>query len=1209
MRGPVRGHSVADMAGPGGVSEDTEGRSVADEIASVDRTIAALEAQRATLGDAVVETALEPLRARRAELEAPRAEQRRLVTVVFADLVDFTVLSRRLDAEDTREVVGGYFARWQRVIEQHGGVVEKFIGDAVMAVFGLSHSYEDDAHRAIRAALEMLAGLEELNADLGERYGVTLHMRVGIDTGEVVVSTLGERKGHGFVAVGPTVNRAARLQAAAPVDRVLISADTQRLVRGAFDVETLPGLDLKGIDEPVDAFVVVYERRLEFRLDPSGGVEGVDTETVGRDLQLRYLQDRFWDVVDEKRWRVITVMGDAGVGKSRLLFDFDSWLADRPEPVWWFRGRAAPSSQQGVNFLLRDVLTSRLDIQLDDPGDVVRSRMVEGFVSAAGPVEGPQLAAQVGAWLGFDMGDLVADIPTDPQALRDRGTEALGEYFRRLGEQAPVLMLLEDLHWADEGTLRWLDAVAPVLARAQVLVVATARPALLEAHPRWGEGQSHHIRLPLAPLSRRETRALVRQILRHVESLPGVLVDLVIDSSEGNPFYVEELITWLVDAGVVVRGEPHWHVVDELVRTVAVPSTLKGVLQARLDALTFEQRNLLQRASVVGRVFWDQAVTQLEDDPRAHDEEATRRDLENLRRREVLLQREVSRFAAAREFLFKHALLRDVAYDSVLRAHRERYHRKAAEWLCRTSAAVGREDEYAAVIAEHYELARDPAAAQWYLRAGADAASVYALAEARRMLDSALAHVADDDPWLRFDILLEREALFDRIGEREEQQAALDGMLELADQVDPPRLVRLYLAQSTLRFMHSEYAAARDDAARAVELAGEIGHAELLAQATLLEGKARTWDADAEGAEAALNRAVELSRAVGRPALLGESLRYLSMLAGNNSDYPASVEYGVQARDTFARAGDTELESTALAQLATTYFNMGRYAEAQQSLEETLPIFRRSGHRYREAINLGNLASVTMMRGHLAASERWARAALELTRQLDEGEAGATYSQVLGALATLTSRFDEAREHLGDALRVARDVGADALGAETLARLSSVELLAGDLDAALTRAHEGVEASATVASDLDRGHTHLSLGYAAAALGRHDEAETAFATASELFDGLDLPALVRECAVGRAGVTADRGDPAGAVAMLEPVLDHLGVAGLSGTSNPGEMLRTSHRVLARAGDERAAQVLAEARDYLRVMAEEVGDPELAKGFLALPAHAELLSQE
>ncbi len=367
------------MSGPSPSDDTVAGSHAEDEITSIEKAITALEGQRSALGDAVVETALAPLRQRREELESPASEQRRLVTVIFADLVDFTVLSRQLDAEDTREVVNAYFERWQVAIEEHGGVVEKFIGDAVMAVFGLRRSFEDDAHRAVRAALQIIDGLDELNAEVEPRYGVRLHLRVGIDTGEVVVSTLGERAGHEFVAVGPTVNRASRLQAAAPVDMVMISADTRRQIRGSFGMEERAGLQLKGIDDPVDAWVVHTERRLGFRVERSGGVEGVETLTVGRDLQLRFLQDRLYDVTEESRWRVVTMMGDAGLGKSRLLFDFDAWLAERSEAVWWFRGRASPTTQNAVNALVRDLLTSRLGIQVDDARRARAGALVAAF--------------------------------------------------------------------------------------------------------------------------------------------------------------------------------------------------------------------------------------------------------------------------------------------------------------------------------------------------------------------------------------------------------------------------------------------------------------------------------------------------------------------------------------------------------------------------------------------------------------------------------------------------------------------------------------------------------------------------------------------------------------------------------------------------------------------------------------------------------------
>ncbi len=360
--------------------------SLMTEGADLDAAIAALEAQRGVLGDAVVATALGPLLERRAALRSAEVgEQRKLVTVLFADLVGFTVLSRRLDAEDTRDVVGACFARWQRVIEEHGGVVEKFIGDAVMAVFGLHRSREDDAVRAVRAAMAMVASLREVADDVERRFGERLRMRVGLDTGDVVVSTLGERAGHEFVAVGPTVNRASRLQGEAPEDMVLISEDTRRQVRGQFGLEARPGLRLKGIDEPVDAYVVLTERPRAFELERATGVGGVETSTVGRDTELLVLQEHLADVVDESSWRITTLVGDAGVGKSRLLGELDAWLQERPDPVWWFRGRASPSGQNRPHALLRDAVATRFGIASSDPPATVLQRCEEGFAAAFGP--------------------------------------------------------------------------------------------------------------------------------------------------------------------------------------------------------------------------------------------------------------------------------------------------------------------------------------------------------------------------------------------------------------------------------------------------------------------------------------------------------------------------------------------------------------------------------------------------------------------------------------------------------------------------------------------------------------------------------------------------------------------------------------------------------------------------------------------------------
>ncbi len=324
--------------------------------------------------------------------------------------------------------------------------------------------------------------------------------------------------------------------------------------------------------------------------------------------------------------------------------------------------------------------------------------------------------------------------------------------------------------------------------------------------------------------------------------------------------------------------------------TVAVPSTLKGVLQSRLDALSLDERNLLQRASIVGRVFWDLAVAAL-DEGRGSDERSSARGAwRTCDAARSLLQREVSQFASAREFLFKHALLRDVAYDGVLRAHRERYHRRAADWLAETSAAVGRQDEYAAVIAEHYERPTTRPPRGGSCAQGQEPCPSTPSRRATRMLDSALRAVSEDDHHLRFDILLEQEALQDRLGDRDAQLATMDSMLALADSLDPPRQVQLHLVQSRNQFMHSDYTEARVHADAAVELATTIDHAELRAEATLDLGKALTWDGEEDAAQVCLTEAVELARAVGRSALIGEGLRYLGMLAGNVGDFPTSLD-------------------------------------------------------------------------------------------------------------------------------------------------------------------------------------------------------------------------------------------------------------------------------------------------------------------------------
>ncbi len=1186
------------------------GSAVDDDLDSLERTIAALEAQRGTLGDEVVSVALQPLLQRREVLQRRFAgERRKLVTVLFADLVDFTGLSAALDPEDTRGVVHAYFERWRAEILAAGGVVEKFIGDAVMAVFGLHRAREDDAEAAIRCALAMSSALPALNAQMQRAYGVTLAMRVGIDTGEVVVGAVDERLGGDFVAVGDTVNRASRLESAAPVNGVLVSADTYRHVRGIFSVQPVPGLQLKGVAQPSDAYLVLSARPRAFQLDPARGVEGVETRTVGREIELRVLQERFYDVLEEERWRIVTVVGDAGVGKTRLLLEFDRWLGERPGNVWWFRGRAAHSTQNHANALLRDLVATRWDILDSDPPDLVRAKCRDGLAMAWGENEETLRRADVIAvWLGFEIGDAVRlpAVPRDPAALRDQAAAVLAGYLGRLAEQAPVVVLLEDLHWSDDGSIEWLDTADALLHTRRVLVVATARPALLERRPHWSEGLEHHARLALTPLSRRESRALLGDLLRRVDRVPPALADLVVNTAEGNPFYIEELVTWLLETGVLARHGETWHAVPELLEAVAVPATLQGLLQARLDALPPFELATLQRAAVIGRVFWDEAVRQLDTDP-APQARDTNEALEGLRRREVVHLRERSAFDSAREFLFRHALLRDVTYGGVLRQRRRTYHGLAADWLEATTERIRRTDEYAALIAEHLDAAQDARAAGWYLRAGRQAARVHALAEATRLLDRALHVAAATDHALRFDVHAVRETVLDRMADRAAQGAAVSAMdAEAQYLADPERDVTRLLARARWLFEASDYAGAGEAAREGGEVAAAADLRAREAEAQLWLGKSLTWAGSLDDAAAALNSSLEQASAAQAAPVVGEALRYLAIVESNLGRFSASLSLLERARAAHAADGDQDGESTVLAQFATTYYHLGRFAEARSCLEQTLPIFRMSGHRYREAVALGNLAAIASAQGQLGSALRWTRQALDLAVAIADTETEAMTLNSLGQLEMALGGWEEAERCLRSALAKGEQIGSQPIITDSLMRLALSAQASGRPEDALRLAERALGVAANHDLAVEGAYARLGHAYVLLALGRLDEAQASYARACQAFERLEMSSLSRECRAGRAVVLARQGDHAESIRLVTELLPHLDAIGLQGTVRPGDVLWACWYVLDTGADPRCADVLNHAHGYLRGRVEELDDDTLSQRYLSLPVNAELM---
>jgi ABC-type oligopeptide transport system substrate-binding subunit/class 3 adenylate cyclase len=675
------------------------------------------------------------------------ARERRMVTILFSDVRGSTAMAGELDPEDWMEIMEGAFDVLIEPVVRYEGTLARLMGDAVLAFFGAPLAHEDDPERAIHAALAILEGAGAYAARLERERGIHgFGVRAGIHTGLVVVGEVGSDLRVEYTAMGDAVNLASRLEQAASPGSILISHDTYRHVRGVFDVLPQAPLPVKGKAEPVQTYLVERAKARAFR-KPMRGVEGIETRMVGREAELKHLQEAFHTAVEDGELQVVTISGEAGVGKSRLLYEFDIWSEALPETFWYFKGRASRETQNLPYGLLRDLVAFRFQIQDTDSPATVRQKLEEGVSVALGAEEGgprqshvAQQAHLIGYLVGFEVGDSprLAGVRDDPQRLRDQALAQLVGYFRAMAAQFPVLILLEDLQWADDSSMDALNHLALALAQEPVMIVSAARPGLFERRPHWGEGQPFHRRLVLEPLSRWDSRRLVAEILRRVDQVPEALRDLVVTGAEGNPFFIEELIKMLVEDGVIVKGADQWHLEPARLREVRVPPTLTGVLQARLDRLPLEERTVLQQASVVGRLFWDRAVARIHQSAGEGDEVEVLDRLSALRDREMVFQRETSAFAGTEEYLFKHNMLREVTYESVLKRVRRVYHGLVADWLL--EQAGERVGEYTGLIADHLALAgRTAEAVEYLLEAGDRARGLYAHREAIGAYERALA--------------------------------------------------------------------------------------------------------------------------------------------------------------------------------------------------------------------------------------------------------------------------------------------------------------------------------------------------------------------------------------------------------------------------------------------------------------------------------------
>jgi predicted ATPase/class 3 adenylate cyclase len=1071
-------------------------------------TIAALQARRGALGNALVDAALAPLLQRLATVsvqppgDAP-VRRLRQVSVLFLDIVGSTQLIEHLDPEDVQLLVDGALAAFTALVRQHGGEVLRYAGDSLKAAFGADHIREDDAERAVHCGLALLQEARQRGAAVQQAHGQAgFNARVGIHTGPVVRGGGVEQDNS---LSGLAVHIAARMEQAAPAGGLRISMETFRLVQGRFDVLEQPVLQVKGLQAPMRTFLVqgVRERRLR---GLRHGADGVTTALVGRADELAQLL-RAADAVFAFGGALgaATVVGEAGLGKSRLLAELQAALPAAMQAGGLWRASSHPQAQFQPYGLLRDLLFWQLGVRDSDS----QAQAQHTFAAALRPVFGAaadEQTALLGQLIGLDYSASphIAGILRDGKQLQGRGLFAWVRCLQLQAAAQPLVLVLDDLQWADDASLDALDHLVATAPDLPVLLLCAARPELLQRRPQWAAGWPRHAQVTLQPLTETNSNALADALLTRFAAPVPVLQARLSAQAAGNPFYMEALLQMLVDTGVIDTRGDHWLVQDEQLQHLAVPPTLVGVLQATLDALDAADRRSLQQASVVGAQFWDDALAAI--DPQAPDH------LPALSQRELALPQAQSAFEGVREYSFRHHLLHQVTYGTVLKADKRAAHGLAARWLQGRSA--GRENELASQIAEHFEQAGDTAQAiaSW-LRAAEDASRRQADVAAMAHADRALA-LDDGSDLLRLVRLHRvRAAVFMRAGNSAGHGQELELLEALADRLDDDVLrLSLFNDRGWRLFMEARFE-------EAVELA----------------------ERRLAGAEARAPQ--EAGRAHNVTFIC------LSRLGRHDEARAHAIQGLAQAR----AAGDLNTEAAILTNMGVGDMEANRVSQAMEVYAQALAAYEAAGSRMGIANVQLNLAQIETSLGRMHNAQDLLLQAVQTCHEIGagrlEGMARANLGVVLYELGQHQGAYDTALE----ALRLARISGESRTEAWANHGAQQAAAGLGRFTDALAHAQA---AYVQFMAHNDHNAARINAGAAVRhlhALGRDAEALAAADT------------LLAE--IGTQGGWGEGSD-----AMFEPPYNLLCVLAALGDSRAAGLLDAAYRGLCAQADHMAAHV-------------------------------------
>lgn len=991
---------------------------------------------------------------------------------MFMDAADSTGLAERADPEALRRVMTNYFDEIRVTVERHGGTVEKYIGDAVMAVFGVPLAHEDDALRAVRAATEVVQRLAELSNQLERERGLSISWRTGINTGEVMAGDTAS--GQRFVS-GDAVNVAARLQQAAQPGEVLLGAETERLVRQAIDSQPVPPVAAKGKAQPVPAF------RLVGRVQTiSRSASRLESPMVGRARQRRLLDGAFEEAIDERICHLFTILGAAGVGKSRLVEEFVAGLGDSAVVL---RGRCL-SYGEGITFWpIAEAVRQAAKVNESDDEAALRAKI-------GALVDEERDRSTVIELIGALLGRFGA--PGVPEET----AWAVRIVLESLGRRSPVVLILDDIHWAEHALLDLAEHLADWTRDAPLLLICLARQELLDLRPGWGGGKKHATTLTLEPLSDGESRELLVNLLGDLQ-LGSDLGSKISTAAEGNPLYVEEMVGMLIDNGDLIRADTGWAASGNL-SAISVPPTIQALLAARLDGLTRPERSVIERGAVEGKIFHRSAVAELApDDIRG----SVPDQLRSLSRKE-LVQPDRSDFAGDAAFRFRHLLIRDAAYSAMPKEARADLHARFARWLTRMSA--DHIAEYEEILGYHLEQAYryraelgpidaqtvavgaeaathlgnaglraqnrgDARAAIKLLRSAIDLAGPELAGRSRMVAELGLAMVVagnlrEADALLRGE--LERAtSAGDELGALDIEVSLLTsqtmfGQLTITQIIaQAERLLALARAQDDQwAIEHASYELARHHF-----FAGRAHVAEDMLEALLQRYESRSTPASVSSmllaamfwgprpVSEAYERAEKLRLVAAGRSTESAQLRVAGGMRGLLGEFDV-------AREMIQRSIDVELDLGRLftANSAKGMFlgplelDAGRYDDAERVMIEAYDEMSKTGDRAFSATVAGHLAELYLATGRTSDAERQATIALT-DSSTDDVEAQAQGAAIIARVHAIRGQHEAALESIARALEIAQQT-------DYLHRLGSVNQHLAEVHLAAGRRSEAVAA-------------------------------------------------------------------------------------------------------------------------------------------------------